>query len=177
MFISLIDDFKSVLSELRLTVPVFEPYTCTVCSSKHHENGKCVYDVLHDITPFPSVIIDMICDIKKESDDNDVLIQRQRNLMSRCLKYLPVAHVEREINSDIDNILDGCIEEDCLLDMFQIVKDCDCCSRHQIRKPVEITDDTHTTYVSNMESEHVYKCKCTCRHNARILNVLFMELV
>jgi hypothetical protein len=176
MFVSLTDDFKLILSELRRTVPVFEPYTCTICSSRQHKDGKCLYDVLHEITPFPTVIIDMICDIKKESDDNDVLIQRQRNLMSRCLKYLPIVHVEREINSDIDNILSGNITEDFLMDMFQIVKDCDCCPRHQIRRPVDITDDTHTNYVSNMKSERVHKCNCSCRHTARLLNVLFTEL-
>jgi len=174
MFISLIDDFKSVLSELRRTVPVFEPYTCTVCSSRQHKEGKCLYDALHDITPIPTDIINMICDIKKESDDNDVLIQRQRNLMYRCLKYLPVVHVDREINSNIDNILNGNISEDFLVDRFHIVKNCDCCSRHQIRKPVDITDDSHTTYVSN--TERVHNCRCNCRHNARILNVWFMEL-
>lgn len=173
MFVSLIDDFKGVLSELRRTVPVFEPYSCTVCSSRQHEDGKCVYDVLHEITPFPTVIIDMICDIKKESDDNDVNIQRQRNLMSICLKYLPIVHVDREINSNIDNILGGNITEDFLVDKFHIVKDCGCCSRHQLRKPTDITDDAHTTYVSNIVHEH--KCKCNCRHNARILNVWFME--
>lgn len=175
MFNPLTDNFDNVLVELRDNVPVVDPHTCTVCSSRDHEEGKCLYDVLHDITPFPTVIIEMICDIKKESDDNDEHIHRQRNLLSRCLKYLPITYIDKEIESNTDNLISGNISKDFLLERFYKLKNCDCCIRHQFRKPIELTDDSHIQYVSDIERDREYSCKCTCRHNSRILSECFIE--
>lgn len=173
MSYSLINTFENVLTELRDNVSTIDPYTCTVCPSRKHEESKCLYDVLHDITPFPTVIIEMICDIKKDSDTNDVYIKRQRNLMSQCLKYLPVMYIDKEINSNMDNIMSGNISKDFLIDRFYKLINCDCCNRHQFRKPIDIIDDSYTYYVSNVERER--KCNCTCRHNSRVLSECFLE--
>lgn len=174
MFNSINDNFENVLTELCNIVPTIDPHDCTVCPSRNHKEGKCLYDVLHDITPFPTVIIEMICCIKKESDDNDVYIQRQRNLMSRCLKYLPVVCIDRDISSHhLDDIIFGNIPKDFLIEMFHKLKNCDCCSRHQFRKPIELTDDSYKYYASDEERER--KCKCACRHNSRVLSSCFLE--
>lgn len=173
MLDSIINNFENVLSEVRNVVPVTNPYVCTVCSTSHDDEGKCVYDVLHEITPFPTVIIEMICVLKKESDDSDMVISRQRNLMSQCLKYLPIACVDKEINSRINNIMSGNISMYFLITRFHKLKNCDCCSRHQFRKPFDLTDNSHTSNITVSEKER--KCKCTCRHNSRIISDCFLD--
>lgn len=174
MFDTVINNFENVLSEVRNVVPVTNPNVCTVCSTGHDDEGKCVYDALHEITPLPTVIIEMICNLKKESDDSDMVTSRQRNLMSRCLKYLPIACVDKEINSRINNMLSGNISRYFLITRFHKLKNCDCCSRHQVRKPVDLTDESYISNVTDTDTEKERKCKCTCRRNSRFISECFL---
>jgi len=175
MFISLLDNFDSVLVELHNTVPVINPPVCSVCSDATHNEGKCVYDILYDTTPLPTDIIDMICVMKNESDVNDKFTHRQRNLMKKCLEQLHISYIGREIETNLDNIIDGSVTMEFLIDKFDNIKNCNCCSRHRIRKPVNITDDSYTWYISDVETERERICKCTCRHNSRTLSECFLQ--
>ena len=154
------------------------------------------YDIIYEtLDMMPKDIVDIIYDMKVESDEYEAALQRKwdmkisevigkslykwvhkfdkDNILNQYDSFIPSPFIHnpivyRYVHKKISKSFIGSYVRG-----LQILNNCKCCSVHITRKPNSITDILAVKQYRSEQNIHNITCHCLCRHHARNLVELF----